>query len=137
VRSALYFDRAGALTRNADCATKAAVRSFTGSLLRELVSTPIRVSEIQPGAVETEFSVVRFRGDKKAADAVYEGIEPLTGDDIAEEVVWIASRPAHVNVAELFIMPVSQARCALRESARLGRTQHYHAVRVSCIARSD
>ena len=60
------------------CATKHAVRSFTGSLLREVVDTPIRVTEIQPGMVETEFSIVRFRGDKGAADKVYEGLQPCT-----------------------------------------------------------
>jgi len=91
------------------CATKAAVRSFTGSLIRELVSTKIRVSEVQPGMVETEFSIVRFRGDKNAADKVYEGIQPLVAEDIAEEIVWTASRPPHVNIAELFVMPVNQA----------------------------
>ena len=58
------------------CATKHAVRSFTGSLLREVVDTPIRVTEIQPGMVETEFSIVRFRGDKAAADKVYDGLQP-------------------------------------------------------------
>ncbi|KZO91716.1 NAD-P-binding protein [Calocera viscosa TUFC12733] len=91
------------------CATKAAVRSFSVSLLKEVVDTNVRVSEIQPGLVETEFSIVRFRGDKGAADKVYEGLEPLTGKDVAEEIVWVASRPAHVNVAELFVMPVNQA----------------------------
>ncbi|KZO89507.1 NAD-P-binding protein [Calocera viscosa TUFC12733] len=91
------------------CATKAAVRSFSFSLLKEVVDTNVRVSEIQPGLVETEFSIVRFRGDKGAADKVYEGLEPLTGKDVAEEIVWVASRPAHVNVAELFVMPVNQA----------------------------
>jgi len=91
------------------CATKAAVRSFSGSLLREVVDTPIRVSEIQPGLVETEFSVVRFRGDKGAADKVYQGLEPLVGKDIAEEIVWCAARPPHVNIAELYILPVNQA----------------------------
>ncbi|KAI0699727.1 NAD(P)-binding protein [Cytidiella melzeri] len=91
------------------CATKHAVRSFTGSLLREVVNTKIRVSEVQPGMVETEFSVVRFRGDKSAADKVYEGIQPLVAQDIAEEIVWVASRPPHVNIAELFVLPVNQA----------------------------
>ncbi|EJF65794.1 NAD(P)-binding protein [Dichomitus squalens] len=91
------------------CATKHAVRSFTGSLLREVVDTPIRVTEIQPGMVETEFSVVRFRGDKAAADKVYEGLQPLVAEDIAEEIVWAASRPPHVNIAELYVLPVNQA----------------------------
>ncbi|OWT42194.1 malonic semialdehyde reductase [Cryptococcus neoformans] len=91
------------------CATKHALAAFTGSLLRELVNTPIRVCEVQPGMVETEFSIVRFRGDKDAADAVYKGIQPLVAHDIAEEIVWCASRPAHVNIAQLFVMPVNQA----------------------------
>lgn len=82
-------------------ATKHAVRAFTGSLLRELVNTPIRVSEIQPGMVETEFSIIRFRGDESKAKNVYAGLDPLTGDDIAEEIVWVTSRPAHVNVSSL------------------------------------
>jgi len=91
------------------CATKYAVRAFTGALLRELVETQIRVTEIQPGMVETEFSIVRFRGDKDAAGNVYKGFAPLTAEDIAEEIVWAASRPPHVNIAELFIMPTNQA----------------------------
>ncbi|CCL99119.1 uncharacterized protein FIBRA_01133 [Fibroporia radiculosa] len=91
------------------CATKHAVRAFTGSLMREVVDTPIRVTEIQPGMVETEFSVVRYRGDKSAADKVYEGLQPLTAEDIAEEIVWAAARPPHVNVAEVFVLPVNQA----------------------------
>lgn len=95
------------------CATKHAVRSFTGTLLRELVNTNIRVTEIQPGMVETEFSVVRFRGDKSAADKVYEGLQPLVAEDIAEEIVWTASRPPHVNVAELFVLPVNQASATI------------------------
>ncbi|EMD38537.1 hypothetical protein CERSUDRAFT_113720 [Gelatoporia subvermispora B] len=91
------------------CATKHAVRAFSGALLRELVDTKIRVTEIQPGMVETEFSVVRFRGDKEKAEKVYDGIQPLTAEDIAEEIVWAASRPPHVNLAEVFVMPVNQA----------------------------
>jgi len=95
------------------CATKHAVKSFTGSLLRELVNTNIRVTEIQPGLVETEFSIVRYRGDKAAADKVYEGFEPMTANDIAEEIVWAASRPPHVNLAEVYVLPVNQASPSL------------------------
>ncbi|KAG6376133.1 NAD(P)-binding protein [Boletus reticuloceps] len=95
------------------CATKHAVNAFTGALLRELVDTPIRVTEIQPGMVETEFSVVRFKGDKSAADKVYDGLQPLVAEDIAEEIVWAASRPPHVNLAEVFVLPVNQATATL------------------------
>ncbi|KZV97671.1 NAD(P)-binding protein [Exidia glandulosa HHB12029] len=95
------------------CSTKHAVRAFTGALMRELVDTPIRVTEVQPGMVETEFSIVRFRGDKSAADKVYEGLDPLTPEDIAEEIVWAASRPPHVNIAELFVLPTNQASATL------------------------
>ncbi|KZV64941.1 NAD-P-binding protein [Peniophora sp. CONT] len=91
------------------CATKHAVRAFSGALMRELYNTPIRVTEIQPGLVETEFSIVRFRGDKSAADKVYDGLAPLVAEDIAEEIVWAASRPPHVNLAEVFVLPVAQA----------------------------
>ncbi|KAJ7097945.1 hypothetical protein B0H15DRAFT_772730 [Mycena belliarum] len=90
-------------------ATKHAVNAFTASMMRELVDTPIRVTEIQPGMVETEFSIVRFRGDVNAAKSVYQGLQPLTGEDIAEEIVWAASRPPHVNIAETLIFPVNQA----------------------------
>ncbi|KAG9010712.1 hypothetical protein FRB94_009988 [Tulasnella sp. JGI-2019a] len=95
------------------CGTKAAVRAFTGALIRELVDTPIRVTEIQPGMVETNFSVTRFRGDKSTADKVYEGIQPLVAEDIAEEIVWAASRPDHVNIAEVLVFPVNQASATL------------------------
>lgn len=98
-------------------ATKHAVRAFTGSLLRELVNTPIRVTEIQPGLVETEFSIVRFRGDEAAAKKVYAGLEPLTAQDIAEEIVWAASRPPHVNIAEVLVFPVNQASAGIKYQA--------------------
>ncbi|KAG9752564.1 NAD(P)-binding protein, partial [Aureobasidium melanogenum] len=90
------------------CATKAAVRSFTKSLRKELISTRVRVIEIDPGQVETEFSVVRFYGDKKAADKVYEGCEPLTPEDIAEVVVFAAGRRENVVVADTLIYPNHQ-----------------------------
>ncbi|PGH05526.1 malonic semialdehyde reductase [Blastomyces parvus] len=91
------------------CATKAAVRSFTDALRKELIATRIRVIEIDPGQVETEFSVVRFYGDKSKADAVYAGCEPLTGDDIAEVVVFAAGRRENVVIADTLIFPQHQA----------------------------
>ncbi|KAF9739315.1 hypothetical protein PMIN04_003926 [Paraphaeosphaeria minitans] len=91
------------------CATKAAVRSFTDSLRKELIATRIRVIEIDPGQVETEFSVVRFNGDKEKAKKVYEGVEPLTGDDIAEVVVFAAGRRENVVLADTLVFPNHQA----------------------------
>ncbi|KAH7116092.1 hypothetical protein B0J11DRAFT_444128 [Dendryphion nanum] len=91
------------------CATKAAVRSFTDSLRRELIATRIRIIEIDPGQVETEFSVVRFGGDKAKAAKVYEGVEPLTPDDIAEVVVFTAGRRENVVIADTLIFPNHQA----------------------------
>ncbi|ROT38720.1 NAD(P)-binding protein [Sodiomyces alkalinus F11] len=91
------------------CATKAAVRSFSESLRKELIATRIRVIEIDPGQVETEFSVVRFYGDKSKADAVYAGCEPLTPDDIAEVIVFAASRRQNVVIADTLIFPSHQA----------------------------
>ncbi|KAI0135186.1 NAD(P)-binding protein [Daldinia grandis] len=91
------------------CATKAAVRSFTDSLRKELVASRVRVIEIDPGQVETEFSLVRFHGDKSKADAVYAGGEPLTPDDIAEVIVFAAGRRENVIVADALIFPNHQA----------------------------
>jgi 3-hydroxy acid dehydrogenase/malonic semialdehyde reductase len=92
------------------CASKAAVRTFTDSLRRELIATRIRVIEIDPGQVETEFSLVRFYGDKAKADAVYAGCEPLTPDDIAEVVVFAAGRRENVVLADALIFPNHQVR---------------------------
>ncbi|OJJ50863.1 hypothetical protein ASPZODRAFT_126819 [Penicilliopsis zonata CBS 506.65] len=91
------------------CATKAAVRSFTDALRKELIATRIRIIEIDPGQVETEFSVVRFYGDKSKADAVYAGCEPLTPDDIAEVIVFAAGRRENVVIADTLIFPSHQA----------------------------
>lgn len=91
------------------CATKAAVKALSDGLRIDLVDTPLRVTNIKPGMVETNFSVIRFRGDQQKADAVYEGIRPLTGDDIADVVYYSASAPAHVQIAEVLVMPTYQA----------------------------
>ncbi|KAL7309050.1 hypothetical protein PS15m_011176 [Mucor circinelloides] len=91
------------------CATKFAVDAITKALAIELVDTPIRVSQICPGLVNTEFSTIRFRGDKEKADNVYKGLQPLVADDIAELIVFTAGRPAHVNIADMLVFPVNQA----------------------------
>jgi 3-hydroxy acid dehydrogenase/malonic semialdehyde reductase len=91
------------------CATKAAIHSFTESLRKELISKRVRVIRIDPGQVETEFSVVRFYGDKSKADAVYAGCEPLTPDDIAEAIVFAAGRRENVVIADTLIFPNHQA----------------------------
>ncbi|KAK0388753.1 hypothetical protein NLU13_4996 [Sarocladium strictum] len=91
------------------CASKAAVRSFTDSLRKELIATRVRVIEVDPGQVETEFSVVRFYGDKEKAKKVYEGVEPLTPDDIAEVVVFAATRRENVVLADTLVFPSHQA----------------------------
>lgn len=90
------------------CATKSAVRAFTESLRKELINTRIRVIEIDPGQVETEFSVVRFGGDKEKAAKVYEGVEPLTPEDVAEVVVFAAGRRENVVVADTLLFPNHQ-----------------------------
>jgi len=88
---------------------KHAVRAITKTLRLELNGEPIRVTEINPGLVETEFSLVRFHGDRKAAKVPYEGIKPLTAEDIADCVVYAVTRPPHVNIDEIVVRPVAQA----------------------------
>lgn len=95
------------------CATKAAVKSLSDGLRIDLVNTPLRVTNIKPGMVETNFSVIRFRGDKEKADNFYRGIQPLTGADIAETVYYAASAPAHVQIAEVLVMPTNQATASI------------------------
>ena len=94
---------------NVYCATKHAVDALTRGMRIDLVDTPLRVSTVDPGLVETEFSQVRFNGDTERAARTYQGYQPLTGDDIAEAVVWIADRPQHVQIAEVIIFPTAQA----------------------------
>jgi NADP-dependent 3-hydroxy acid dehydrogenase YdfG len=95
------------------CATKYAVRALTDTLRMELVDTPLRVSLISPGMAKTEFSLVRFYGDESKAEQTYEGIDALTAQDIAESILFIASRPPHVNVADLILYPTNQASSTL------------------------
>lgn len=93
---------------NVYCATKFAVDALTKAMRRELAESNIRVTGIYPGAVETEFSLVRFKGDKEKASKVYEGYENLVDSDIAEAVFWSINRPSHVNINEIVIMPQAQ-----------------------------
>lgn len=95
------------------CATKAAVRALTAGLRMDLVDTPIRVSTIDPGMVDTEFSLVRFHGDAERAGRVYQGLTPLSPDDVAETAVFCATRPLHVNMAEVLLLPTDQASATI------------------------
>ena len=95
------------------CATKAAVKVLSDGLRMDLVHTPLRVTNVKPGLVETNFSVTRFAGDKERADNVYKGIKPLTGEDIAEVVYFAASAPAHVQIAEVLVLATHQASGSL------------------------
>ena len=94
---------------SAYCAAKAGELQITKALRLELSGTGVRVSTVDPGLAETEFSVVRFKGDEARAKKVYEGVEPLTAEDIAETLVWVASRPAHVCIDEMVIKCTDQA----------------------------
>jgi NADP-dependent 3-hydroxy acid dehydrogenase YdfG len=91
-------------------AAKHAARAVMDALRLELVGQPVRVSEIDPGMVETEFSLVRFGGDAKRAGAVYEGLTPLTAEDVAEVITFVATRPSHVDIDQVVVRPRDQAR---------------------------
>ncbi len=94
---------------NVYCATKHAVDSLSKAMRIDMVQHGIKVTAINPGMVETEFSLVRFKGDEERAKKVYQGITPLSPNDIAETVYWTASRPAHVTINDIVIMPTAQA----------------------------
>ena len=98
---------------NVYCATKFAVKALSKGMRLDLNGTPIRVTEVAPGMVETEFSLVRFHGDTERAAKVYQGLTPLGPDDIADAVIWCATRPLHVNVSEMVVMPTAQASTTL------------------------
>ena len=95
------------------CATKAAVKSISEGLKQDLLGTPVRVSSVDPGMVETDFSNVRFRGDAERAKKVYQGVTPLTPDDVADVIFFCATRSPHVNINEVILMPTAQASVTL------------------------
>ncbi len=94
---------------NVYCATKHAVDALTKAMRIDLLQHNIKVSQIAPGMAETEFSLVRFKGDEQRAKSVYAGLQPLTAEDIAETIFWVVNRPAHVNINDILIMPAAQA----------------------------
>ncbi|MGE5314870.1 MAG: SDR family NAD(P)-dependent oxidoreductase [Acidobacteriota bacterium] len=98
---------------NVYCASKFAVQALTEGIKMDTLGTPIRVSAVGPGLVNTEFSTVRFHGDKERADATYKGMTPLSGDDIADIVAFIATRPAHVNILDCVVLPTDQSSATL------------------------
>ena len=98
---------------NVYCATKAAVRAISEGLKQDLLGTPVRVSSVDPGLVETEFSQVRFRGDAERAKQVYGGLTPLTPADVADVIFFCVTRPPHVNISEVLLMPTDQAGATL------------------------
>ena len=95
------------------CATKAAERVLSEGLRQDCLGTPVRVTSVDPGMVETEFSEVRFRGDTQRAATVYKGLTPLRPEDVADAIVWAATRPAHVNIAEIQLTSIDQANSLL------------------------
>ena len=98
---------------NVYCATKSAVAMLSETMRIDLLKENIKVSEVKPGLVETEFSKVRFKNDDDRADKVYQNYTPLTAQDIAELIYFVVSRPAHVNIADVLILPADQAKSAM------------------------
>jgi hypothetical protein len=98
---------------NVYCATKHAVDALSRSMRIDLVQYGIKVTNIAPGAAETEFSIVRFKGNKETANSVYDGYDPLIAQDIAETILFVVSRPAHVTINDLTIMPTAQASASV------------------------
>ncbi len=98
---------------NVYCATKAAVKAISEGLKQDLLGTPIRVTSVDPGMVETEFSDVRFHGDAERANKVYQGVTPLIADDVADVIFFCVTRSPHVNINEVILMPVDQASATL------------------------
>ncbi|MBD2740438.1 SDR family oxidoreductase [Coleofasciculus sp. FACHB-1120] len=94
---------------NVYCASKAAVKSISEGLKQDLLGTPVRVTSVDPGLVETEFSQVRFHGDSDRAQKVYQGLTPLTPEDIADVIFFCVTRPAHVNISQILLVPTDQA----------------------------
>lgn len=94
---------------NVYCATKHAVRALTDGLRQDLLGSGVRVLTVDPGMVETEFSEVRFHGDRRRAEAVYAGLTPLSAEDVADVVVFAATRPPHVSLAQILLLPTDQA----------------------------
>lgn len=95
------------------CASKAAERAINDGLRQDLLGTPVRVTSVDPGMVETDFSLVRFHGDAERAAKVYKGVTPLTPEDVADAILWAVSRPAHVNIARVSLTSVDQANSLL------------------------
>jgi len=100
---------------NVYCGTKHAVRAITRSARIDLLQHNIKVSVISPGAAETEFSLVRFKGDEDKASAVYDGYQPLKAEDVANSIYFMATQPSHVNIEEIFILPTAQATATITQ----------------------